>query len=434
MKNKLKIIILACITLVPPSQCMGQPSPIAIPASQQVSKYVEQGDVYYSKGEYDTAIDEYTKAIQLNPKLAVAYLSRGKVFHFVKNLYSKAVDDYSKAIELDSRYIKAYYYRGLANAANGGYDRAISDFTRTIELDPSMSMAYNLRAWCYAHKAQWDQSSQLYLYQLFESDSGLAEAYKGRGWVYVRQMQWELFAVPDLVRIADVGMVKTEDNSISISTIESVGVGKSKSPGSPYVKVAPVSGPVDTKIFIYGWGFRGNEDGISITWDGELVKYNIRAEPDGTLMVDGSKVSNLSSSYTGDTRESFYVPPTTQGRHILGVYGSSFTPKGIINDTFFEVIPQIKLMTEPSIKGTQVTINGTGFAGGEAITLTVDRVSMNTTATADKNGSFTIVIDIATSKGREYAVVTSGNKGNSAQSSFSVASEKSVAIRNVLEM
>src|SRR4030042_4775857 len=94
---------------------------------------------------------------------------------------------------------------------------------------------------------------------------------------------------------------------------------------------------------------------------------NIRAEIDGSLIVDGSKVPNSSSAYTGDTRETIYVPPTTQGRHILGVYGSSFTPRGIVNDTTFEVVPAIKLLSEPSIKGTQVTITGTGFASNEAI-------------------------------------------------------------------
>ncbi len=127
----------------------------------------------------------------------------GRTYFFAGKGLSAAVDDYTRAIELDAAYTKAYYYRGLANAANGGYERAAADFTKTIELDKTISRAFHLRAWCNSYKAQWDQSSQLYLYQLFESDAGLMEAYKGQGWVYVRQPLWQYFAEPDLIKVAE---------------------------------------------------------------------------------------------------------------------------------------------------------------------------------------------------------------------------------------
>ncbi len=198
-------------------------------------------------------------------------------------------------------------------------------------------------------------------------------------------------------------------------------IGKTKFIVAPYVKVTPLSGPVGTQLMIYGWGFRPNEDGVSMTWDGELFVYNIRAELDGSLIVDGSKVPFVSSSYTGDTRESVFIPPSTQGRHVLGVYGSSFTPKGVFNDTVIEIIPDIKVQTEPHIKGIQVTINGNGFASNEIVNITVDKTT-NTTATSDTKGSFTAVAVVPVVKGKEYNIIASGNKGNSAQASFSISS------------
>jgi tetratricopeptide (TPR) repeat protein len=209
--NNFRAVLLACIVLVPPSQCVGGQAAVTAPTtpavtaevSQQTAKYIEQGDVYFNQGSYDRAAAEYSAAIGKNPKSAVAYWSRGKAYYFGAKALSASVDDFSKAIELDPGYLKAHYYRGLANIANGGYDRAINDFSRSIELDKNLIRAYSLRGWCYAHKAQWDQSSQLYLYQLFESDSGLLEAYKGPGWPYVRQTQWELFAVPNLIRATE---------------------------------------------------------------------------------------------------------------------------------------------------------------------------------------------------------------------------------------
>ncbi len=210
-------------------------------------------------------------------------------------------------------------------------------------------------------------------------------------------------------------------------------ISKTKFIVAPYIKVTPLSGTVGTQLLIYGWGFRANEDGLSITWDKELIQYNIRAEPDGSMIVDGSKVPFLSSAYTGDTRESFFIPPTTQGRHILGVYGSSFTPIGILNDTTIEVIPDIKLETVAHIEGTQVTISGAGFASNEMITVTIDKTAKHATATTDKVGSFSTTVVIPPSKVKEYAVTASGNKGNSARATLTISSDSNQIIPSEIE-
>ncbi len=432
MISKLSIILLTCIILIPPSQCTENQPTNEFPATQQATKHVEHGDVYFDEGSYDEAINEYTAAIELDPEMSMAYWGRGRAYHFGKGIYWRAVDDYSKSIELDAKYTKAHYYRGLANVAIEEYDRAISDFSRTVELEPGLSMAYNLRAWCYVHKALWDQSSQLLLYQLFESDLGLAEAYKGRGWTYVRQTQWEFLAIPDVVKATEPWVIKDESDVSSPSSAAGIAeISKNRSTSKPYVNVTPVSGPVGTKLFIYGWGFRGNEDGMTVTWDGEIIKCNIRAEIDGSLIIDGSKVPYNSPVYTGDTRETVYVPPTTRGRHILGVYGSSFTAIGIVNDTIFEVIPAIKLLPEAHIKGTQVTITGTGFAANEAIVVSMNRAATNIVATADSTGSFIATLIIPASKVKEYYIAVSGNKGNSAQASLTIVPERPIPAEQV---
>jgi hypothetical protein len=214
--------------------------------------------------------------------------------------------------------------------------------------------------------------------------------------------------------------------SVISTTTSASDIDKVKFIVAPYVNVTPLSGPVGTQILFYGWGFRPNEDGVTIIWDGEIILTNIRAELDGSLILDGSKYPNVSRSYTGDTRETVYVPPTTQGRHTIGVYGSSFTPRGTFNDSTFEVIPDIKLAPEPSIKGTQVTIKGAGFAGNENIIINLDKAPTNITATTDSNGGFTAILVIPTVKGKQYSISASGNKGNSAQSSFVSTTDKSL--------
>ncbi len=42
--------------------------------------YYNRGLEYQRKGQYDKAISDYTKAIEINPKYAVAYYNRGLAY------------------------------------------------------------------------------------------------------------------------------------------------------------------------------------------------------------------------------------------------------------------------------------------------------------------------------------------------------------------
>ena len=49
------------------------------------------------------AIDDYTRAIEINPGLATAYYNRGSAYIFEGKI-ATASDDYKKALELNPRY------------------------------------------------------------------------------------------------------------------------------------------------------------------------------------------------------------------------------------------------------------------------------------------------------------------------------------------
>ena len=61
------------------------------------------------------------------------YYSRG-LAHNKMGQYDKAISDYTKAIELNPKHADIYYSRGLARNKMGQYDKAISDFTEAIKL------------------------------------------------------------------------------------------------------------------------------------------------------------------------------------------------------------------------------------------------------------------------------------------------------------
>jgi tetratricopeptide (TPR) repeat protein len=85
--------------------------------------YYEIGNVYLQEGALDRAIEEYGRAIELNPNYAEAFNSRGMAYG-LKGQNDQAISDFDKAIKLNPKDFAALSNRGNAFNAEGRYDRA----------------------------------------------------------------------------------------------------------------------------------------------------------------------------------------------------------------------------------------------------------------------------------------------------------------------
>lgn len=95
-------------------------------------------------GRFDEAIADYDEAIRLDPKLAVAYSNRGLCHHRQRDL-AAAIADYDRSIKLDRRNALAFNNRGLARMESGQFDTALEDYRQALKLDPELALAhYNL--------------------------------------------------------------------------------------------------------------------------------------------------------------------------------------------------------------------------------------------------------------------------------------------------
>jgi len=65
-----------------------------------------------------------------------------KVKYGLNGQYDQAIADYNKDIEINPIDAVAYYNRGIAYGLNGQYDQAIADYTKAIELNPRDADAY----------------------------------------------------------------------------------------------------------------------------------------------------------------------------------------------------------------------------------------------------------------------------------------------------
>jgi tetratricopeptide (TPR) repeat protein len=106
--------------------------------------FESSGDEKSGKGDWDGAISDYTKAIELDPQDAVAYRDRGDA-KAKKEDWDGAIADYSVTVSLDPKDDLAYSDSGDAKAKKEDWDGAIADYSKAIEIDPKDAFYYSSR-------------------------------------------------------------------------------------------------------------------------------------------------------------------------------------------------------------------------------------------------------------------------------------------------
>jgi tetratricopeptide (TPR) repeat protein len=109
-----------------------------------------------SDSEYDRLLEmsvkDHDQSIALAPGNAEMYYRRGHTYYMQaafgtfdskndpksKAYFENAKLDFSKAVELDPRHAMAFEYRGMANEGTGDLDPAIADYTQLAELQPKL--------------------------------------------------------------------------------------------------------------------------------------------------------------------------------------------------------------------------------------------------------------------------------------------------------
>ncbi|GFG29986.1 hypothetical protein Cfor_03613, partial [Coptotermes formosanus] len=86
--------------------------------------------------DYNKAIDLYSKAIELNPTVAVYYGNRS-IAYLKTECFGYALNDASKAIELDKTYVKGYYRRAGAHMSLGKFKLALRDYEAVTKAKPN---------------------------------------------------------------------------------------------------------------------------------------------------------------------------------------------------------------------------------------------------------------------------------------------------------
>ena len=165
--------------------------------------YWERGKLYYFANDYAQALEDFTKAKELDPEQAIrdysrslelketseVYRNRGLCFTTVK-LYDKAVLDFTRAIKLPPGDKRLYRERGSAYQALEEYKKAQADYEKALELEPADAELYTTLGDVQERLGEVQEALQSYQ-KAIQIDPNYARAYNNRGVLYAHQGEYQ---------------------------------------------------------------------------------------------------------------------------------------------------------------------------------------------------------------------------------------------------
>ncbi len=111
--------------------------------------YFFRAATYHALEDYNEAMLDYTKAIQLDDKMTDAYYNRAKIILSRKDIENpdikKAISDLEKAINLDDKFIDALYAMAAAYKKLEDYHKALEYLEILLQIEPQAIYAKALK-------------------------------------------------------------------------------------------------------------------------------------------------------------------------------------------------------------------------------------------------------------------------------------------------
>lgn len=109
---------------------------------ESAEKYMESGFKHFQNQEYDQAINDFQKAVKLEPKAAAAYNMLGMAYRFkagkmgMPALRAQEIAAFQKALEADPKYWVAMINLGVTYYNQGDKAKAAPLLKKALALNP----------------------------------------------------------------------------------------------------------------------------------------------------------------------------------------------------------------------------------------------------------------------------------------------------------
>lgn len=134
------------------------------PADVRISYYMGEGTAFVRTGQLGSANFSYTCIIEtIDGSYIPAYIGRANIYTRNRD-YERAIEDLTRIIELDPNSKAAYNNRGIIHALQGEdtYASAIADFESAIGIDANYVPALNNRAIMHIINDEFDAAIAIY--------------------------------------------------------------------------------------------------------------------------------------------------------------------------------------------------------------------------------------------------------------------------------
>lgn len=106
-----------------------------------------RGAAYLKKGMYNEALADFNRVLELDPGYVNGYINRAALYlNSNVQKYDLAIQDYDKALSLEPNNVQARYYRGVALRSLGRYEEALNEVDQAIALSPNTGLYHFTRA------------------------------------------------------------------------------------------------------------------------------------------------------------------------------------------------------------------------------------------------------------------------------------------------
>jgi tetratricopeptide (TPR) repeat protein len=125
--------------------------------SQPWEAWHARGIAHAGLSQWDKALADQTKALELQPESDQSLSRRGEV-HLALKQWDSAIADFSKAIALNPGYPGAWHFRGYAHANLSQWDSALADLSSAVELGAVNWVVWSRRGDVYCAVKQWEKA------------------------------------------------------------------------------------------------------------------------------------------------------------------------------------------------------------------------------------------------------------------------------------
>ncbi|MBA3609048.1 MAG: tetratricopeptide repeat protein [Chthoniobacterales bacterium] len=163
--------------------------------------HTNRGVKYAKKKEYEKAIEEFTKAIELQPQDPKNYRNRALTYRLMGQP-AKAKEDDAAANKLSPESVKTHNARARGLIRDKNYDAALEELDEAIDAEPRNGPALRLRAYVYLQQSKWAKAIADYTVAINSIREVDIEGRTRRGFAYRNLKKYDL-ALEDFSKVIE---------------------------------------------------------------------------------------------------------------------------------------------------------------------------------------------------------------------------------------